>query len=79
MLPKLPSPVLVEERAPFLAAESDQRNHTNVKGLPKPQIATLLLSYFAETIIAVFAYPFLPQVWILSQTYERVFITTCDS
>jgi hypothetical protein len=33
--------------------------------LPKLQIATLLLSYFAETIIAVFAYPFLAQVrWL---------------
>jgi hypothetical protein len=68
MLPRLQPSVLVEERAPLLATESDRRNRTNVKGLPKPQIATLLLSYFAETIIAVFAYPFLPQVWILSQT-----------
>lgn len=29
--------------------------------LPKVQVTTLSLPYLAETIIAVFAYPFLPQ------------------
>jgi hypothetical protein len=56
---------LENETTPLLfesSAESHQRPASKKTRLPKLQIATLLLPYFAETIIAVFAYPFLAQV-----------------
>jgi hypothetical protein len=58
-----PSALLDETRpliSESIAESSDQRS---TKGCHlKLQIATLLLSYFAETILSVFAYPFLAQV-----------------
>ena len=42
-----------------------------VNGFHKLQIATLLLSYFAETILSVFAYPFLAQVRLQRQYEAR--------
>jgi hypothetical protein len=45
-----------------LSADQSGQRKLQVNSLPKLQVATLLLSYFAETIIAVFSYPFLAQV-----------------
>jgi len=57
---------LENETTPLLFESSAESHWHRPAGkktrLPKLQIATLLLSYFAETIISVFAYPFLAQV-----------------
>lgn len=60
---------LVDEARPLLPDLSADDSESNLerrtspeRGLPKLQIAALLLAYFAETVVAVFAYPFLAQV-----------------
>jgi len=57
------SAVIDDETRPLISGSDLEtqcrRQHV---GLPKLQLTTLLVAYFAETVITVFAYPFIFEV-----------------
>lgn len=51
------------EERPLLSDFGERTAETRFQdGLPKVQVATVLLSYFVESVIALFAFPFLGSV-----------------
>lgn len=52
------------EERPLLSDFGERAAETpsSQDGLPKVQVATVLLSYFVESVIALFAFPFLGSV-----------------